>query len=334
MSSPDVIVAGGGIIGCSIAWRLAQKGLNVAIYEAGRIGSESSWAGAGMLAPGGEVDAESVWALRSIASLKQYPEFIREIHEESGVAADFRSCGAIEIAFSDVELAADESRALEQNRLGIAAERLSREDVLARLPQINKGPVVGGVFYPGDAIADPRDIVRGLRIACERRGVRIEEMHRVSMEELNGAAAVIAAGAWAGELAASLPRSFPVKGHLVGYQLQPGSLGPIIRRGHTYILQRSSGFTIAGSTTEHAGFDRSVNASTVQALHKRAHELLPSLLISSPDESWIGFRPGAEQPHVGRFGNSRIWLAYGHYRNGILLAPITADLVANDIATS
>jgi glycine oxidase len=126
----------------------------------------------------------------------------------------------------------------------------------------------------------------------------------------------------------------PVKGHLIGYRLHPGAIGPIVRRGHTYILQRSNGFAIAGSTTENSGFDRSVSPSTVRALHSRAHELIPTLLISSPDESWIGFRPGADEPHVGRFGDSRIWLAYGHYRNGILLAPITAQLIADEITAS
>jgi len=332
---PDVIVVGGGIIGCSIAWRLAQKGISIAIYEAGRIGAESSWAGAGMLAPGGEVEGASVWARRSIESLKLYPEFLKELHEESGIAADFRGCGAIEVAFSESEFAADEARASGQRSLGIVSEQLTRDDILARVHHVNPSGLVGGFYYPGDAIADSREIVAGLRLACERRGVRIEENRRVSsLRELTGPAVVIAAGAWAGDLDPSFPRSFPVKGHLIGYRLRPGSIGPIIRRGHTYILQRSNGFTIAGSTTEHAGFDRSVSPSTVRAIHNRAHELIPSLLISSPDESWIGFRPGADEPHVGRFGDSRVWLAYGHYRNGILLAPITAQLIADEITAS
>jgi glycine oxidase len=335
MSSPEVIVVGGGIIGCSIAWRLAQKGASVAIYDAGRIGAESSWAGAGMLAPGGEVENTSNWAYRSIESLKMYPEFLKELQEESGIAADFRPCGAIEVAFSESEFAADRTRAIGQRSLGIVSEQLSREDVLARFRHMNASGLVGGFYYPGDAIVDPREVVAGLRVACEQRGVRTEENRRVtSLQELTGLAVVIAAGAWAGDIDPSLPHSFPVKGHLIGYRLRPGSVGPIIRRGHTYILQRSNGFTIAGSTTEHAGFDRSVSPSTVRALHNRAHELIPSLLISSPDESWIGFRPGADEPHVGRFGDSRIWLAYGHYRNGILLAPITAQLIADEITAS
>jgi glycine oxidase len=335
MSGAEVVVVGGGIIGCSIAWRLAQRGVSVEIYDAGRLGSESSWAGAGMLAPGGEVDRESTWARRSIESLRLYPEFVEELREESGILADYRACGAVEVAFSEDELASDKARAKDQARLGIHSERLSPQDILTQLPHLNPRSLKGGVFYPGDAVVDPREIVAGLRVACERRGVRISEMRPIgSVTELNGAAAVIAAGAWAGALDSALPQSYPVKGHLVGYRLHPGTVAPIVRRGHTYILQRSNGFTIAGSTTEHVGFDRRVNTATVRALHNRAHELLPSLLLSSPDESWIGFRPGCDEPQVGRFGTSRIWLAYGHYRNGILLAPITAKLIADEITAS
>ncbi len=288
-----------------------------------------------MLAPGGEVEGVSPWASRSIESLRLYPGFLRELQDESGVAVDFRPCGALEVAFSDDELEADAARAANQKKLGIASERLSPEEILARVPQINSRSLAGGFFYPGDAVVDPREVVSALRIACERRGVRIEEGRRVhSLREPDSAAVVVAAGAWAGELDPVLPKSFPVKGHLVGYHLRPASIGPIVRRGHTYILQRSSGFTIAGSTTEYAGFDRSVSTRIVRSIHERAHELIPSLLISSPDESWIGFRPGADEPHVGRFGDSRVWLAYGHYRNGILLAPITAQLIAGEITAS
>lgn len=337
MSAPDVTVVGGGIIGCSIAWRLAQQGFSVSIYEANRIGSEASWAGAGMLAPGGEVDRDSPWALRSIESLRVYPAFLDELHEESGLAADYRPCGAIELAYSEGEFSTDQARATSQARLGIHSERLSANEVLNRVPGLNPRGLEGGFFYPRDAIVDPREVVAALRLACERRGVRIEEGRRVdSLSELNGGAVVVAAGAWASALSPALPEAFPVKGYLAGYALPRGAVGPILRRGHTYILQRSNGFTIAGSTTERAGFDRTVDPSIVQSIHRRAHQLLPSLLIASPEESWIGFRPGAagDEPQVGRFGESRIWLAYGHYRNGILLAPITASLIAAAIIAS
>ena len=337
MRAADVIVVGGGIIGCSIAWRLAQQRFSVSIYEANRIGAEASWAGAGMLAPGGEVDRESPWAQRSIQSLRMYPAFLDELHEESGLTVDYRACGAIEVAYSKEEIDSDEARAASQTSLGILSERLSAAEALARVPSLNPRGLAGGFFYPGDAIVDPREVVGALRLACERRGVRIEEERRVrSLTELSGSDVVIAAGAWASSLSPDLPEAFPVKGYLAGYALARGAIGPILRRGHTYILQRSNGFTIAGSTTERAGFDRTVSPSTVHSIHRRAHELLPALLIASPDESWIGFRPGVagDEPKVGRHGDSRTWLAYGHYRNGILLAPITADLIARDIIAS
>jgi glycine oxidase len=290
-----------------------------------------------MLAPGGEVDRESPWARRSVESLRIYPAFLDELHEESGLPVDYRACGAIEVAYSEDELASDQARAASQSALGILSERLSAGDATARVPSLNPRDLAGGFLYPGDAIVDPREVVAALRLACGRLGVRIEEGRRVdSLAELSGGAVVIAAGAWASSLSPDLPEAFPVKGYLAGYSLTRGTVSPILRRGHTYILQRSNGFTIAGSTTERAGFDRTVNPSTVQAIHRRAHELLPSLLIASPDESWIGFRPGTagDEPQVRRFGNSRVWLAYGHYRNGILLAPITADLIARDIIAS
>src|SRR3954452_10812441 len=99
MSASEVSVIGGGIIGCSIAWRLAQQGISVAIHEANRIGSEASWAGAGMLAPGGEVEGESTWGRRSVESLRIYPAFLEELRQESGIAPDYRACGAIEVAY-------------------------------------------------------------------------------------------------------------------------------------------------------------------------------------------------------------------------------------------
>jgi glycine oxidase len=109
-----------------------------------------------------------------------------------------------------------------------------------------------------------------------------------------------------------------------------------MRHQHTYILQRSNGFTVAGSTTEQAGFDREVKASTVAMLHERAGRCVPGLLPDAPATAWIGFRPGAasDDPVVGRLGDTRLWLAYGHYRNGILLAPVTARVVAQEIISS
>ncbi len=155
--------------------------------------------------------------------------------------------------------------------------------------------------------------------------------------------AVLAAGAWSSGINVTidgrpypLPRSFPIKGHLLGYRLPPGSLPITIRHDHTYVLQRADGFTIAGSSTEDAGFDRTIDPKLVSDLASRAGVLIPALRDLQPESAWIGFRPGTDSPapNIGRAANSRLWLAYGHYRNGILLAPATCDRISREIAAA
>ncbi len=300
-------IIGAGIIGMSIAWRLAQRGLRVEIFDAGRVGGESSWAGAGMLAPGGEVDAASRLAKLTVDSLALYPDFVRELESESGLSIDFRRCGAI-------ERTADDARAHTQAALGIRSQRLNADEV----------------FYPDDSVVDPREIVQALRVACERRGGEIHENHRVTKIE---GPVVLAAGAWSSSVETPVPiaPAFPIRGHLASYLLKPGSVPNILRAGETYILQRKSGLTIAGSSTERVGFDRSVNPEIVADIDRRARAILP--MLPAPHESWLGFRPATSsmEPQIGRLPGTEIFLAYGHYRNGILLAPITADLAVEEL---
>ena len=299
-------VLGGGIIGMSIAWRMAQSGMQVTVFDAGRIGGSergvASWAGAGMLAPGGEVEGSSKWAELAVESLRIYPDFVGELQEESGAQIDFRQCGAI-------ERDPIPGRAEAQRKLGIRSERISDRDI----------------FYPDDAIVNPRDVVQALRVACQHRGVNFRENEAVHSVQ---GPVVIAAGAWASsiETPVPIPPSFPIKGHLVSYRMPPGSLGSILRSGHTYILQRWNGVTIAGSSTERIGFDHVLNQEIVAEIDRRARNLFPQL--PEPESAWFGFRPATEslQPEIRRLPGTDIFLAYGHYRNGILLAPITANL--------
>jgi glycine oxidase len=301
-------VVGGGIIGMSIAWRLAQKGLAIDVFDAGRIGGEASWAGAGMLAPGGEIKAQSRWAELAVESLRLYPDFVRELEQESGLAIDFRQCGAI-------EKTNDETRAESQRALGIRSTRISPTEL----------------FYPDDAVVDPRHILQALRTACEHRGVVLHEHSPV--RAIKGPA-ILAAGAWSSGIhtPVPIPPSFPIRGHLVSYRMSPGSQPLILRSGPTYVLQRATGLTIAGSNMERVGFDRAINPEIVADIDRRARELLPEL--PHPHESWLGFRPATEslEPEVGRLPGTDVFLAYGHYRNGILLAPITARLLADNIS--
>jgi glycine oxidase len=338
----DAVVIGAGIIGSSIAWRLAQEGLSVTLLDAGIAGGEASWAGAGMLAPGGEVTDRTEWSDFAVHSLRLYPRFIAELVRESGCPIDYQQNGAIDVAASEADWPALQDRAAKQRALGIPSVPAQRAHAL---------------FYPEDAAVDPRDVMRALLAACRLRGVQVTEnlavtaiyasAGSIALETPAGpiaaGSAVLAAGAWSGSIpfsdggvARKLPGSFPVKGHLVGYRLEPGSCPTILRQGHTYILQRSSGFTICGSSMETVGFDRRVNPDIVRDIVRRGETLLPILRGAGSPDAWIGFRPRADahRPHIGRFADSNLWLAYGHFRNGILLAPATAERVATEITSS
>ena len=325
--SSDVLVVGAGIIGASIAWRLAQSGVRVTLVDTGVMGGEASWAGAGMLAPGGEFDRESPAARLSIESLVLYPAFVEQLTHESGMPVDFRITGAVEDAATPADWDTLVQRATVQQSLGIPCEVRA-----------------GSVFYPGDGLVDARAVVQALRRVCLDRAVCLLEKSPVANVDAGDyAAVVIAAGAWSSSVNVTvagqrltLPSAHPIKGHLIGYNLDPGSLPRILRRGHTYILQRSNGFTIAGSTTEVAGFDRTVRRDVCDEIHQRASQLWPCLADAAPAECWIGFRPATVtgDPALGRVVGANVWLAYGHYRNGILLAPVTARNIAADIISS
>src|SRR5689334_17605429 len=277
----QVLIVGGGLIGTSIAWRLAQKGARVTIADAGNLGGEASPAGAGMLSP----HSESGTVL-GLESMRLYPRFVEELQFETGIDVDFR------------------------------------------------------LFGPEDGIVDPAALLRALRCACESRKVRLMREHVTAVDPRDYAAVVIAAGAWSGQIDVrnvTLPAVKPIKGHLLGFQLEPGALGPVRRHEETYVLQRSSGFLIAGSNEQDIGFDRTVDDAICEDIHRRAARLFSPLEHATPVKRWIGFRPRlveGDGPRIGRVEGTNVWLAYGHYRNGILLTPVTAQRIAEEIAAA
>jgi len=142
---------------------------------------------------------------------------------------------------------------------------------------------------------------------------------------------IIAAGAWSSTLFSGLPHVYPVRGHLLYFEMEPGLLPTIVRSGHTYVFQREAGGMIAGSSMEDAGFDRTVDPAIAADIHQRAAKLVPALADVKPADCWNGLRPATDVgPVVGRFGDTNVWTAYGHFRNGILLAPDTAQIIAAD----
>ena len=324
MKNRGVAIAGAGIIGASIGWRLAQAGMDVTIFDVGDWGGEASSAAAGMLSPGGEFDKPSRWFDLGMEGMRLYPAFVDELRAETGLAIDFRICGCMRIA-SGTEREEARCRAEFQSSAGIRVEMTPE-----------------GLFYPEDGFVDPSDLLRALRSACEARKVRVVERHPVrEIESSDYFAIVIAAGAWSGQIrithrnhSVAIPGAVPVKGHLIGFEWDPGRLGPMRRHGHTYVLQRSNGFMVAGSTEEQVGFDRRVDPALCEDIHRRASLLCPALEGMTPARRWIGFRPRPADesgPYIGRVPNTNVWLAYGHYRNGILLAPLTAEQIAGEI---
>src|SRR5579864_7574972 len=257
--SPDTIVIGGGIIGASIARKLALAGLRVTLVDAGSIGGEASWAGAGMLAPGGEIVSREPWLDLALESMRLYPAFVAELEAASGVTIDCRVCGGIDVAIDEDEWQALATRAEQQRALGIGSALLSRQKLRDLIPICDR-EYAGAILYPDDALIDPRDVMRALTITCRTAGVEIREAWRTTAihvsrgsvlvqgpaERLHASTAVLAAGAWATEIAISgaalpaLPAAYPVKGILTSYALAPGVLCPILRRGHTYLLQRAN----------------------------------------------------------------------------------------------
>ncbi len=353
-SSPNlsIAVAGAGIIGLSLAWRLAQDGFSVTVFDSGAIGAEASWAGAGMLAPGGEIDAPSTLAALAIESRRIYPAFVRELEEATELAIDFQECGALELAYTPDEWSELQEKARRQAELGVESKVITAERLKAFWPRVNGENVAGALFYPGDAIVNPRELVAALLVACRQLGVEVAERCAVRAADISETsvvletarsashfdALVIAAGAWSSSIRVSgvapLPSAEPVKGHLIGYQQPDQTCNTIVRHRHTYLLQRANGLLIAGASVEHVGWNRTIDDAIVTSLAQRASLVLPHLAETTLSESWIGFRPASDDLHLEAWHSKRLYLAYGHYRNGILLSPITAQTLSRLVSAN
>lgn len=300
-----------------------------------------------MLVPGSEFEEPGEELQLGMDSMALYPAFIDELRQSSGAAIDFAMVGTLEIGADEADLERLQQRADKQRAFGVPSTLLDAAELGARFGGFSRA-LGGAIFYPEEGQVDPRTVTAALRAAFQNLPVTLLENARVAAvrvvgdgvqavcangDRVSARRAILAAGAWATqiELPFSLPRAYPIKGHLLGYRgPAPGSLPHVLRFHETYLVQRQSGYTIAGTSVEDVGFDRSINAGTVANIEGRAHGLAGGLLPPASTDQWVGFRPASESPLplVGRHEDSPLYLAYGHFRNGILWAPLTAERLA------
>jgi glycine oxidase len=319
-SSRDVTVAGGGVIGLSIAWRAAQRGLRATVFDRGPFGEGTSWVAAGMLAPVSEADAGEPALLRAgRESLSRWPAFAAEL--ELGDA--YRECGTLVVARD-----ADEAKALERERvlledLGLPVTRLLGSAARKLEPGLAPG-IRAALDVPGDHAVDPRSLIAALVVACERAGVVLRPGEEVG-EPPAGGRVVLATGAWAGAPVR------PVKGQILRLRDPdgPGLIDRVIRHERFYLVPRGDGRYVLGATMEERGFDVTVTAGGVRELLQEAQLVVPGIDEMVLEETAAGLRPGTPDngPLLGEREDGVI-VAAGHHRNGILLAPLTADAIA------
>ena len=349
MGSPRVVVVGAGAIGCSVALRLAQAGATVTVIERSTPGAEASSAAAGLLAPQLEEEGPGAFFDLCVRSREMYPEFVAEVERLSGVDVEYRRCGTLRVAFDQAGAAALEASAAWQRGLGLRAELLSPAEAFELEPMLSP-KIWRAVHLPDDHQVENRQLVRALAIAATRTGAsfRTGSVRRIAIKgdaaigvetegELIGAeAVVIAAGSWSSLIEGVGTNAEAVK-PMRGQMVQLGSPASLLRKtivGEAgYLVQRSDGRLLVGSTFELVGFNKQNTAEGLSKILAAGIELCPSIAQLPVVDFWAGLRPYTNDhwPILGPGPVAGVFLATGHFRNGILLAPITAQLIAQAV---
>ena len=354
--SADVVIVGGGVIGLTVARALALRGVrDVCLVERGGLGTEASWAAAGMLLPQVEADAQDEFFNLACQSRDLYPAFAAALREETGIDVELDTTGTLYLAFTEHDQEEIEKRYEWQTRAGLAVERLSSAETRELEPCISES-TLGALRFPNDIQVENRRLLSALANSVKKLGVTIATQTSVDALILDGnrvrgvetsrgpvgcSTAVIAAGSWSSFIKTSpqspIPKIEPVRGQMVCLEAKPQLTRHVIYSPRGYIVPRQDGRLLAGSTSEHAGFAKCVTAGGIAAILRNALEISPAVADLPVVDTWAGLRPRAADglPVLGPCGEiDGLFFATGHYRNGILLAPLTGELISKAIVSS
>ena len=347
-------IIGAGIIGLGVGWLLARRGAEVSLFERGRAGQATTRVAAGMLAPFAEVGFEELDLMKlGEQSLRLYPRFLEELKEDAGYAPEFERCGTL-LAGMDRDDAAVLKRLYEfRDRINLRVERLTGTGARDRQPLLAPG-TTSAIWLPDDAQIDNRTLAQALKAAFVNKGGRLYEQCEVERllwkgEEIEGLEAggdsyrfdkvVVAAGPWSGQIGnfpgELMPPLRPVKGQILTLQRSSEfNLNMMIRTPRVYLVPKADGTLRIGATSEERGFDDQPTAGGVKELLEEAWEAIPSIYDLPLLEVTAGLRPAARDnaPVIGPLDSAKgLYLATGHYRDGILYTPVTAYGLAEEL---
>jgi glycine oxidase len=364
MKRYDTVVVGGGIIGVSLAFELRRRGQSVLVLDRQEPGREASWAAAGTISPAPDHESLGIAAL-GCESYRRYPEFAAAIEEASGKSAGFHPDGAMELFLDDDGETARDRRLKEIQSYGISAEAISLDEAKIREPAIGRA-TRAALWIQDEAYLDPRVITHvaiaaALKTGVEMRGnsdvisVLVEQgrcsgvlvvdaqKHRAreleirAGEKIAASNVAIAAGWRSGKIGGveSYAPTIPVRGQMVALGRVPGAPRTILRSSLGYMAPREDGRTVVGSTLESGTAEKHTTPAGVQEILTAALTMAPGLASAPILETWAGVRPDSPDhlPIIGPTNVKGLYIATGHYRNGMLLAPVTAKYLAECIAT-
>lgn len=345
----DVVIIGGGVIGLSIARALALRGAGrICVIERGSVGQEASSAAAGMLAPQAEANGQDDFFWLACRSRDLYASFAESLRDETGIDIELDHTGTLYLALTYHDLVEVEKRFAWQTAAGLAVEKLTPSQVRELEPSLNPS-LLCALRFPLDLQVENRRLLSALTNSVSKLGVEIvtetsvdsikTERDRIrgvqtSRGSIDCPTVVVAAGAWSGFFNKPAIKIEPVRGQMVSLDARPQLTRHVIYSPRGYIVPRQDGRLLAGSTSEHAGFAKQVTAGGVGAILANAQEISPAVSHLPIVDTWAGLRPRAPDnlPVLGPCDEiGGLFYATGHYRNGILLAPVTGELIAEAI---